>query len=158
MCLRLVLGKLAMADHHDIDRTVVSPGLLQTVDFNKPLDPVFDLGMSEWMQPKTESKITTTKRTKDQDNKENDSLETLCKKKSRPSINLKKNSGHFSNTVNSEQLWEAAKGVILTNTKMSNEWALRNVHSWMENRNMLVPNDPVPGDLLSCADASVLCK
>ena len=28
----------------------------------------------------------------------------------------------------------------------------------MKNRNELSPNDPVPADLLSCADASVLCK
>ena len=46
----------------------------------------------------------------------------------------------------------------LTNTKSINEWALRNLSAWMENRNILIPDDPVPSDLLSCADASVLCK
>ena len=50
-----------------------------------------------------------------------------------------------------EQLEDAAKGVVPINTKSINEWALRNLNAWMENRNILIPDDPVPSNLLSCA-------
>ena len=43
--------------------------------------------------------------------------------------------------------------MIPTNTKLSNEWALRNVNAWMKNRNKISLSD-----LLSCADAGTLCK
>ena len=49
-------------------------------------------------------------------------------------------------------------GVVPTNTKLSNEWAMRNLNAWMKNRNKVAPDNPVPADLLSCGDASVLCK
>ena len=51
----------------------------------------------------------------------------------------------------------AAKGVVPLNTKVTNEWALRNLRSWMETRNNNCA-EKVPNDILSCDDAEVVCK
>ena len=44
------------------------------------------------------------------------------------------------------------------NTRNSNDWALKNLRNWMEFRNKEHPDDLVPEDLLSCADAPTVCK
>jgi hypothetical protein len=60
--------------------------------------------------------------------------------------------------VSAEELKKAAEGVIPVNTQSSNEWALRNFRAWVEHRNTAAPEDPVPPNLLSCSDATILCK
>lgn len=45
-----------------------------------------------------------------------------------------------------------------TNTRKSNAWGEKAFRSWVEERNKLVPSDPVPDDLLACHDASIICK
>ena len=40
----------------------------------------------------------------------------------------------------------------------NNQWAMRSLNAWIENRNKVAPDDPVPAHLLSRGDASVLCK
>ena len=60
--------------------------------------------------------------------------------------------------MSDEQQKEAAKGVTPDNTKLSNDWAVKNLRAWMVFRNSVKPEDPVPTDLLSCKDPHVLCK
>lgn len=141
----------------EFDRAVVSPSLLQAIDINKPLNPAFDLGMSEWMIT-DEEEILVNERSIDSGNKENSGSSSPSRKKPRPSLSLKKKCERFSKPVTDKELEDAAKGVIPTNTKCANDWALRNLRAWTENRNLLLPEDPVPDDLLSCTDASVLCR
>ena len=64
----------------------------------------------------------------------------------------------FSTPVSDEQQKEAAKGVTPDNTKLSNDWAVKNLRAWMVFGNSMKPEDPVPTDLLSCKDPHVLCK
>ena len=62
-------------------------------------------------------------------------------------------------TVNKEELISAVKGIMPLNTKFSNEWALCNLHAWMENHKGDSKGDgKVPEDLLYCKNASVVCK
>jgi hypothetical protein len=60
-------------------------------------------------------------------------------------------------SVSEEESLLAAKGVVPLNTKVTNEWALRNLRTWMETRNNNCA-EKVPNDLLSCDDAEVVCK
>ena len=64
----------------------------------------------------------------------------------------------FASPVSENDLIIAAGGVIPANTKASTQWAERNFISWITERNKVVPNDPVPVDLLSCHDAELVCK
>ena len=50
------------------------------------------------------------------------------------------------------------KGVTPINTQSSNEWALRNFRPWVEHRNEAAPDDPVPPNLLSSSDPTILCR
>ena len=56
-------------------------------------------------------------------------------------------------SVSEEESLSAAKGIVPVNTKATNEWALRNLRSWMETRNNNCV-ETVPNDLLSCDDGS----
>ena len=58
--------------------------------------------------------------------------------------------------VSDEEASTASKGVVPVNTESTNKWALKNLEEWMEIRS--VSNEPVPCDLLSCSDASLVCK
>ena len=154
----------------DFDRTVVSPSILRRIDTNKPVSPAFgSLVPSEWLLPAwndpdhcttNEPVDTQLAGTTIHEDEENDYDFQPPNKKQRSSLSLKKKTGgeRFSKPVTSPQRRDAAKGVVPTNTKLSNEWALRNVNAWMKNRNSISPSDPVPSDLLSCSDAGTLCK
>ena len=55
--------------------------------------------------------------------------------------------------------WEkAGKGVVPDNTDASTQWALQNFNEWVGNHCLLVPDDPVPKDLLASHDAELVCK
>ena len=64
----------------------------------------------------------------------------------------------FASPVTSKKLCEAAKGVVPDNTKNNNSWAVNTFTAWSEKRNKLTPDDPVPKDLLSCHDPSIVSK
>ena len=64
----------------------------------------------------------------------------------------------FAAPVSEKEVNEAAKGVVPTNTKKNNAWAERTFDAWVQERNQLMPLDPVPTDLLQCHDASVVSK
>ena len=164
----------------EFDRAVVSPALLRAVDINKPFDPAFgELVPREWLLfkysgPELNNNSTSNEPELEQlpsrdwfpsvskevvhEDKENDS-QPPSSKKPRSSLSLRKSSSNrFSKPVTSPQCWDAAKGVVPTNTKLNNEWAMRNLNAWIKNWNKVAPDDPVPADLLSCGDASILCK
>lgn len=136
-----------MSSESTFERAVISPALLQKIDLNKPLNPEFDLGMSKWISPEYDAAVKWSRA-----NKEN---EEPPSKKPKLSLTLKKKS---SDRFSTDEFKEAAKGVIPNNTKSSNEWAMRNLAAWSENRNSILPDDPVPKDLLSCTGAAVVCK
>ena len=138
----------------------MSPSVLQNIDYNKPISPAVRLIVpSEFLPSECCGVLPPGSEVVTEKDQEND-LQPPSSKKPRPSLSLKKkgNNERFSSPVTSPERRDAAKGVVPTNTKLSNEWAMRNMRAWMKNRNELSPNDPVPADLLSCADASVLCK
>ena len=114
-------------------------------DSNSALLP--DEGYPPWSDPRKRAC----------DEKENDSslAQAVPPKKRRPSLSLKK---RFGKPVDDQELAEAAKGVTPLNTKQCNDWALRNLSSWIASRNEANPSSPVPEDLLSCTDASIVCK
>jgi hypothetical protein len=162
----------------EFDRAVVSPSLVRAIDINNlpPIRPGFELVPREWLpsecippepsnyltskesaQPASRDSVPSKKKIA-YDDQENDFQPPSCKKP-RASLSLKKSSSdRFSKPVTSPQRRDAAKGVVPTNTKLNNEWAMRNLNAWIHNRNEMAPDDLVPADLLSCGDASVLCK
>lgn len=140
-----------MAEKVDYVDEVISRCLLEAVDYSLPLDPAFDIGMSEWLPEDYQRRYKAFV-----SDKENSPCPDPAKKKLKLSLQ-KKSASRFSTVSNTEQEL-AAKGVIPDNTKHSNEWALRNLTAWMSFRNAAKPLDPVPTDLLSCQDAAVLCK
>ena len=62
---------------------------------------------------------------------------------------------HFSSENSQVQL---AKGLIPENTSKSTQWALATFEQWKEARNANCPEDPVPEDLLTCTDTTILNK
>ena len=76
---------------------------------------------------------------------------SLAKKKTEctSELSTSKASG-FTTQVSEKEVNEAANGVVPTNTKKNN--------AWVQERNQLMPLDPVPTDLLQCYDASVVSK
>ena len=78
------------------------------------------------------------------------------KKKLKLSLSSKK--PRFAAPVTAEKLHEAAEGVVLDNTKKTNAWAVNTFTAWSKERNKLIPEDPVPEDLLSCHDLSIVSK
>ena len=47
-----------------------------------------------------------------------------------------------------------SKGFVPQNTLANNDWAVRNFMEWAEWRRKEHPGDPVPGDVLTCVDAT----
>ena len=47
-----------------------------------------------------------------------------------------------------------SKGFVPQNTLANNDWAVRNFMEWAEWRRKEHPGDPVPGDVLTCIDAT----
>ena len=66
-------------------------------------------------------------------------------------------SSRFADPVSEEELTEAAKGVVPSNTKKNNCWAERTFNAWVEQRNKVKPNS-VPTNLLTCHDSAKVCK
>ena len=76
-------------------------------------------------------------------------------KKKRLSLNLKK---RFAKPVIEDEETLAAKGVTPANTDVANEWAVLNLMSWVDQRDLQSPDDPVPNNLLCCSEKVILCK
>ena len=70
----------------------------------------------------------------------------------------KKQSKHFENIAASPELASSSKGYIPPNTEANTQWAVRTFDAWRTRRSIAKPEDPVPEDILSCADAGVLNK
>ena len=64
----------------------------------------------------------------------------------------------FSKPVSSPEREKVGKGVIPENTDACTQWALRNFNEWAANHCSVVPNDPVPKDLLVSKNADLVCK
>ena len=64
----------------------------------------------------------------------------------------------FSKPVSLPEREKVGKGVVPENTDASTQWALRNFNEWAANRCSVVPNDPVPKDLLASHNADLVCK
>ena len=62
----------------------------------------------------------------------------------------------FASPVSEVQYLEAAKGVVPANTKKSNAWGERLFRAWVEERNKLLPLEPIPDDLLACHNSSTV--
>ena len=82
--------------------------------------------------------------------------ENVPLKKKRLSLSLKK-PHRFGPCVTEEEQAVAAKGVVPVNTKVANDWAMRSLQQWMDNRRSS-GEEPVPDDLLHCMDPKVVCK
>ena len=138
----------------EFDRTVLLPALLRAIDINKPFDPAFgelvprEWLLSEYSGPELNNSATSNDPELEQlpshDWFPSESKEVVHKakgndfqppssKKPRPSLSLKKSSSNcFSKPVTSPQRRGAAKRVVSTNTKLNNEWAMRNLNAWIK--------------------------
>ena len=74
----------------------------------------------------------------------------------RLSLSLKK-PNRFGACVIKEQQSIAAKGVVPVNTKVANDWALRNLRQWKDLCRSF-GEEQVPDDLLLCKDADLVCR
>ena len=84
---------------------------------------------------------------------------SLAKKKTECTSELSAlKANRFATPVSEKEVNEAAKGVAPTNTKKNNAWAERTFDAWVQERNQLMPLDPVSTDLLQCHDASIVSK
>ena len=84
---------------------------------------------------------------------------SLIKKKTECTSELSAlKASRFATSVSEKEVNEAAKGVVPMNTKKNNAWAERTFDAWVQERNQLMPLNPVPTDLLQCHDASVVSK
>ena len=73
----------------------------------------------------------------------------------RLSLSLKK-PNHFGACVTEQQQSTAAKGVVPVNTKVANDWTLRNLRQWMDHlRNC--GEEQVPEDLLQVTLNCLFC-
>lgn len=79
-------------------------------------------------------------------------------KRKRLSLSLGKKSKERFHVVTDVVVQEAVKGVVPGNTAKNTSWAIQNFTDWMENRNSMCPNDPIPSDLLSTTDPALLTK
>ena len=64
----------------------------------------------------------------------------------------------FDTVTSSEELASFTEGFVPANTEANTEWAVRNFNTWADWRLTSKPNDPVPCDILTCGDASLLNK
>ena len=84
--------------------------------------------------------------------------ENVSPPKKKLSLSLKKKpEKRFGSFVTEEEQTVAAKGVVPLNTKIANDWAMKNLRQWMEHRNNS-GEEKVPDDLLCCKDAERVCK
>ncbi len=66
-------------------------------------------------------------------------------------------SKRFALLVDDATMKIAKQGVVPSNTRSSNQWALKNFEAWMTTRNAR-NSEQVPHDLLQSHDAKVVCK
>ena len=59
----------------------------------------------------------------------------------------------FTEFINDDEL---SKGLIPKNTAKNTKWALNSFEEWKNARNKKFPEDPVPEDLFTCTDPSIL--
>lgn len=71
---------------------------------------------------------------------------------------LKEVQNRFAEPVEEATFTEAAKGVVPENTKQANIWAARTFESWVNHRNKIKPDEPIPSDLLECKDPEVVSR
>lgn len=109
-------------------RDVVSPSLLQRIALsNKPLNPNFDLGMNDWMDPPPNIVLH---------NKENSDSTDAAPPSKRKKLSLAKPiKERFSDTVSNEELDKMSLGFVPENTAKSTKWATNVFSSWLESRN-----------------------
>lgn len=67
-------------------------------------------------------------------------------------------SNRFVTVTTSDELSSFSEGFVPSNTEANTEWAVRNFKSWADWRLTSEPNDPIPRDLLTCGDASLINK
>ena len=85
-------------------------------------------------------------------------------KKKKLSLSLTKartsqsSASRFAPPVSEVHYVEAAKGVVPMNTKKNNAWGEKAFRAWVEERNKVMPPDPVPDGLLACHDSSIVSK
>ena len=150
---------------------IISPSLLRPWkwDFEYEYNPDFNLGMGDWISDSDNDDLLF-----DDDllfGKENGressgfvagpsakrqrlSLKLSSKKKAP----LAESSNHFAVPVDEQTREKASEGLKPANTEASTRWAIKNFTAWAENRRRLVPDDPVPEDLLECHDHAKVCK
>ena len=58
----------------------------------------------------------------------------------------------------SEELASFSEGFVPANIEANTDWAVRNFNTWADWRLTSERNDPVPRDILTCGDASLLNK
>ena len=76
----------------------------------------------------------------------------------KPKSALSESNSNRFRTIDSATAQKAAGGLIPRNTEFTTHWALRNFSAWAKHRCELVPDDPVPADLLRSKDPVVVCK
>ena len=109
-------------------REVISPSLLKRINsipLNRPLNPNFDLGMGDWMDPPPNSALC---------DKENSSAPPAKRKK----LSLAKpdrNKERFSETISQDELEKMSKGFVPDNTAKNTKWATTVFSAWLESRN-----------------------
>ena len=69
-----------------------------------------------------------------------------------------KNIERFNSFVTEEEADRLAAGFVPKNTEKSTKWALRNFEAWLEARNLSVPGEQVPHDLLQSDDPTLINK
>ena len=64
----------------------------------------------------------------------------------------------FGAVTTTEQLQSSSEGFVPPNIKANTAWAVNNFNTWADWRVAAQPNDPVPHDILTCGDASLINK
>ena len=67
-------------------------------------------------------------------------------------------SRRFALPVSKSEVEKAVCGVVPANTQFNTQWAERNFTAWAMQRNLIVPDNPVPLDLLSSHDPVLVSK
>ena len=156
---------------------VVSPSLIRTPPPLAELDKEYVAELKEWMGewfPDDESEAICTSET-DKENKEQQEQKVPCKRKKALSLSLNKgkkkalqdanhndasNDGgnRFATPCSEQEMNKLAEGLKPANTEATTQWAVNNFTKWAANRRALVPDDPVPSDLLVCHDPAIVSK
>ena len=119
-------------------REVVSPSLLKRIgSSNRQLNPDFDLGMGDWMDPLPNTALG------DKENSSDAAPPSECKKLS----HTKPDKERFSDTISKEELKKMSRGFVPENTAKNTKWAITVFSSWLESRNRCT-GESTPTDFL----------